>query len=318
VRRLALAPASCTPWQGPTILRYGSQAEHVAVPWTSVKIFHRGLQLASCVLLIAQALTPLTFGHGHVKASLLGALWGLGHSTGQLILGLMMVVLKDRFNSLVPALAKWGGTSVGLSLVCIGVMGLMELRAEAQAAQQEQLSSQPASADSQYAVQDADRGRWSSQPALATEGEQRVLHRRICGCMANLLAHADCKCARQPLRCHVAAPCAKPPPLQRLHRHDVLCWLVAGAAFSGGYASTPAPDPISSKSGGIQKDFSLGTFITGVLYGLQPDALFVIIPALTLPTKLAAAAYCLMFVLGTVGAMGGYTAVIGARHAHFD
>ena len=121
-------------------------------------------------LCAAQALTPLTFGHGHVKASLLGALWGLGHSTGQLILGLMMVILKDHFNSLVPALAKWGGTSVGLSLVCIGVMGLMELRAETQAAQQEQLSSPSAVHDSQFAAQDVNRERWNSQPALATEG----------------------------------------------------------------------------------------------------------------------------------------------------
>lgn len=43
----------------------------------------------------------------------------------------------------------------------------------------------------------------------------------------------------------------------------------------------------------------------------QPDALFVIIPALTLPTQLAAASYISMFVVGTVAAMGGYTAVIG-------
>ena len=137
----------------------------------------------------SQALTPLTFGHGHVKASLLGALWGLGHSTGQLILGLMMVVLKDRFNSLVPALAKWGGTSVGLSLVCIGVMGLMELRAEAQAAQQEQLSSQPASANSQFAAQEAERARWSSQPALATEGKQQIARGRMSGCLMSVIMH---------------------------------------------------------------------------------------------------------------------------------
>ena len=43
----------------------------------------------------------------------------------------------------------------------------------------------------------------------------------------------------------------------------------------------------------------------------QPDALFVIVPALTLPTQLAATAYIFMFVLGTVAAMGGYTAIIG-------
>lgn len=38
-----------------------------------------------------------------------------------------------------------------------------------------------------------------------------------------------------------------------------------------------------------------------------------IVPALALPTKLAAASYILMFVLGTVAAMGAYTGVIGER-----
>jgi hypothetical protein len=38
----------------------------------------------------------------------------------------------------------------------------------------------------------------------------------------------------------------------------------------------------------------------------------VVIPALALPTKLAAIAYCSMFVVGTVTAMGGYTLLIGA------
>ena len=56
---------------------------------------------------------------------------------------------------------------------------------------------------------------------------------------------------------------------------------------------------------------SMGIFATGVVYGCNPDALFCVIPAITLPTKLAAATYTAMFVLGTVGAMGGYTAFIG-------
>lgn len=59
------------------------------------------------------------------------------------------------------------------------------------------------------------------------------------------------------------------------------------------------------------KGFSIWTLATGVVYGLQPDALFVIIPALALPTKVAAAAYMAMFVMGTVMAMGSYTAFIG-------
>jgi hypothetical protein len=46
----------------------------------------------------AQALTPLTIGRGRAAATALGALWGFGHSTGQLILGLVFVVLKVRWD----------------------------------------------------------------------------------------------------------------------------------------------------------------------------------------------------------------------------
>ena len=235
-----------------------------------------------------------------MKASLLGALWGLGHSTGQLILGLMMVILKDRFNSLVPALAKWGGTSVGLSLVCIGVMGLMELRAEAQAFQQEQVSRQST-------AQNAQRNRMQSQPALATEGEQPILIRfAVHDAMTSVWG---CKGAG-----FLDVPAL---PTHISGAHDVSPSTGASFGVADGYVSAAAHhESLTTVDGAVEKDFSVGTFITGVLYGLQPDALFVIVPALTLPTKLAAAGYCLMFVLGTVGAMGGYTAVIGAQPAH--
>lgn len=63
--------------------------------------------------------------------------------------------------------------------------------------------------------------------------------------------------------------------------------------------------------------YSMGIFATGVVYGCNPDALFCVIPAITLPTKLAAATYTAMFVLGTVGAMGGYTAFIGQHLISF-
>ncbi|KAI5073153.1 hypothetical protein GOP47_0011166 [Adiantum capillus-veneris] len=56
----------------------------------------------------------------------------------------------------------------------------------------------------------------------------------------------------------------------------------------------------------------LRTFATGIVYGLQPDALIVILPALALPSRLAGAAYLGMFLLGTVVAMGSYTAFIGS------
>ena len=167
------------------------------------------------------ALTPLTIGQSHLRASMLGALWGFGHSTGQLMLGLLMVILKDRFQQLVPALSKWGGTTVGLTLLAIGALGV-----------------------------------WESF-------------------------------------------------FEHHHDHD------HGHDHGHGHAS---------ENGGVQKKeklgkgkgFGLATFATGIVYGLQPDALFVIIPALALPTKLAATAYILMFVLGTVAAMGAYAGVIGA------
>ena len=69
-------------------------------------------------------------------------------------------------------------------------------------------------------------------------------------------------------------------------------------------------EPTGRKS----KGFSIWTLATGIVYGLQPDALFVIIPALALPTKLAAASYMTMFVAGTVLAMGSYTAFIGENN----
>ena len=156
------------------------------------------------------ALTPLTIGRTHFSATLLGALWGFGHSTGQLILGLLMVVLKDRFQQLVPALSKWGGTTVGLTLLAIGALGVYE---------------------SFFEEHHDDKDDESS--------------------------------------------------LEKNGKED-------------------------------KKSFGLATFATGIIYGLQPDALFVIIPALALPTKLAAIAYILMFVFGTVAAMGAYAGLIGA------
>eukprot|EP00890_Picochlorum_soloecismus_P003013 jgi/Picsp_1/3712/NSC_06548-R1_at4g35080-like protein len=156
------------------------------------------------------ALTPLTIGRTHFSASLLGALWGFGHSTGQLILGLLMVVLKDRFQQLVPALSKWGGTTVGLTLLAIGALGVYESFFE------------------EHHDEDGEKS------SLESNGKED------------------------------------------------------------------------------KKTFGLATFATGIIYGLQPDALFVIIPALALPTKLAAIAYILMFVFGTVAAMGAYAGLIGA------
>ena len=191
---------------------------------------------------MSQALTPLTIGRNRAAATALGALWGFGHSTGQLILGLALVLLKDRFHDFLPALERWSGTVVGLTLVAIGVMGLYE---------------------------------------TYFEGDGDGHHH-----------HGD---------------------------EEAAAAAVAAAAGGGGGAGAPALAAAGAAGGAAplrqQARVGWATFATGVVYGLQPDALFVVVPALALPTKLAAVAYCSMFVLGTVAAMGGYTAVIGTTSA---
>ena len=178
------------------------------------------------------ALTPLTIGRSHAAAAALGGLWGFGHCVGQAVLGLAMVLLKDRFASLVPSLARWGSATVGGTLLAIGCLGLFET----------------------YQAH-------SESAAEAAEAERE--------------AEAEAEAL-----------------------------LVSSSGNSG-----------SSKTAGFlgaRGRFSLWTLATGVVYGLQPDALFVVVPALALPTKAAAASYMCAFVLGTVGAMGSYAAVIGA------
>lgn len=97
------------------------------------------------------------------------------------------------------------------------------------------------------------------------------------------------------------------------------CCHICPSGADGSITATSTSNSSSSGSSGgtfqQQAKVGLGTYATGIVYGLQPDALFVVIPALALPTKLAAFAYCTMFVLGTVTAMGGYTAVIGTTSA---
>lgn len=137
-----------------------------------------------------------------------------------------MVVLKDRFDSLVPALSKWGGTTVGLTLLAIGALGVYESFFE------------------------NEHSYGSGNEGFTTQGD------------GTLVANTS-----------------------------------------------------SSSGGEVKRTFGVATFATGIVYGLQPDALFVIVPALALPTKLAAAAYIIMFVVGTVAAMGAYTGIIGATSA---
>jgi sulfite exporter TauE/SafE len=61
-----------------------------------------------------------------------------------------------------------------------------------------------------------------------------------------------------------------------------------------------------------KKSVGPATFLTGIVYGLQPDALLMVLPALSLPSRAAGAAFLGMFLVGTVLAMGSYTAFVSS------
>ncbi|KAJ0076609.1 hypothetical protein Patl1_36017 [Pistacia atlantica] len=144
-----------------------------------------------------------------------GALWGCGHDAGQVIFGLLFLLLKDRLH--IEIIRNWGTRVVGLTLLAIGAMGIRE----------------------------------------ASE---------------------------------IPTPCVA---------------LENGECDVSVYESLENPAVVKKKIG-------LATFATGIVHGFQPDALMIVLPALALPSRLAGTAFLIMFLLGTVVAMGSYTVFLGS------
>ncbi|KAJ0247234.1 DsbD_2 domain-containing protein [Hirschfeldia incana] len=82
--------------------------------------------------------------------------------------------------------------------------------------------------------------------------------------------------------------------------------VVAPVALETGMVATEKEGLMPTK----KKKIGFATFATGVVHGLQPDALMIVLPALALPSRLAGSAFLIMF--GTVVAMGSYRAFIGS------
>jgi len=161
------------------------------------------------------ALAPLSIGRTRMESAVVGALWGCGHDAGQLIFGLLFLLLKDRLH--IEVIRTWGTRVVGMTLLIIGFMGIKE----------------------------------------ASE---------------------------------VPTPCV---------------------ALDGGECDVNALEPGQSLTSGKRK-IGFATFATGIVHGLQPDALMMILPALALPSRLSGAAFLSTFLFGTVFAMGSYTVFIGS------
>ncbi|CAN4107346.1 unnamed protein product [Withania somnifera] len=162
------------------------------------------------------ALAPLSIGRTRMESAAVGALWGCGHDAGQLIFGLLFLLLKDRLH--IEVIRTWGTRVVGFTLLVIGAMGIKE----------------------------------------ASE---------------------------------VTTPCV---------------------ALENGDYDYSAYEGIDTPIIGKKKKIGLATFATGIVHGLQPDALMMILPALALPSRVAGAAFLAMFLVGTVIAMGSYTVFIGS------
>ena len=58
----------------------------------------------------------------------MGALWGCGHNTGQILFGIIFVLLKDRLPFNMEIIGQWGQGIVGATLVIIGIMGWWEAK----------------------------------------------------------------------------------------------------------------------------------------------------------------------------------------------
>lgn len=168
------------------------------------------------------ALAPLSIGCSRMESAAVGALWGCGHDAGQVIFGLLFLLLKDKLH--IEILRTWGTIVVGVTLFVIGVLGIRE----------------------------------------ASE---------------------------------VRTPC--------------VVGLENGECDVGIYKTLEKPMVIGEKNK-KKKKIGFATFATGVVHGLQPDALMIVLPALALPSRVAGAAFLVMFLVGTVISMGSYTAFIGS------
>ncbi len=220
--------------------------------------------------------------------------------------------MQDRFTSLVPALTKYGATTVGLTLLVIGVAGLYETLTEGAEVADE---AQPALAGHSTSLMPWQRVPRPTPPCPATSCLPRtpcavVYQSRLSELFsAALLWHVGGVCAHSGLESQLPRSMGHKDILA-LILTDCDSWTaVAGAGVSGSAAGVTSTS--STAPADIKVTSNLSTLFTGIVFGLQPDALFVIVPALALPTKAAATAYILMFVFGTVAAMGSYTAFIG-------
>ena len=86
------------------------------------------------------AILPLILGKHWLNAAFYGSTWGLGHGLSSCMLGALGYFLKDSFmkKQLLPQLTTLADYAVGITLIIIGIMGVLESQHEAGEAEPEE------------------------------------------------------------------------------------------------------------------------------------------------------------------------------------
>ena len=293
---LAVFAACCLggAWLYPTV-RASTTAAAVAIVATpafisaglALKSAWAGL-LAGCLHTLTgpdhlAALTPLSVGPSRAQNALMGALWGCGHNTGQILFGIIFVLLKDRLPFNMEIIGQWGQGIVGATLVIIGIMGWWEAKEMA-----------------------AGRGHSHSHSHSLPFGMGK-------GVFGDGHAHAHSHAegtGSDDAHSHSSGHASEDHDGHHgmgSTRKSVDGPWEAEEAEAGSGASAEAEEARRRQDG----SFLSWTYITGTIHGLQPDALLLLLPAFALP-RMQAIAFLGTFFVGTIVAMGTYTACLGA------
>ena len=290
-----------------------------AVAATTLKSAWAGL-LAGCLHTLTgpdhlAALTPLSVGPSRAQNALMGALWGCGHNTGQMLFGLAFVLLKDKLPFDMEIIGQWGQGIVGGTLVIIGIMGWWEARAMARG---ESSHSHSHSHGLPFGIgKDMfGDGHTHSHSHSHSHGLPFGIGKDMFGdghTHSHSHSHDDGDAVANLRFAHAHAESGISN--ERNADNSALDADVdAEARSESSEASSTSPvDSLEEEARKRKKDgsFLSWTYITGTIHGLQPDALLLLLPAFALP-RLQAVAFLGTFFVGTVVAMGTYTACLGA------
>lgn len=274
------------------------------------------------------ALAPLTVGPSRAQNALAGALWGCGHNTGQMLFGLIFVALKDKLPFNMELIGQWGQGIVGGTLVIIGLMGWWEARA---------MRAGRGHAHSHSHSHGLPFGLGGKNLPIFGDGvSDQHAHSHshshdegdVTAKVRFAHSHALGETPDEDMVPDVGpdAPGHSARDLDGHHgmgspRKDVDGpWESeeAEAPVNGGGAHAEAASSAAARRRRENEgSFLSWTYITGTIHGLQPDSLLLLLPAFALPAS-QAVAFLATFFVGTVVAMGTYTACLGAGTAELQ